>query len=342
MPPFSDSYAYFFMAQIATKLWGDPVGAIFLMTIASYFVGYALYGGYLSRFTGGFSGISFSRLGFQISDLITLLPTVIVTMISISWRALRYMVFWLSTFVGFEIFVVGVGIFVGELLRNNEIIPAMIITQLGLLCFIIGIFIALYFIYPIHKKLKWAMLAFFLQIVGIILMYSGQTNLSDPLILSEFFFDNDLVLLLVIIVRELTVLTIVICSLALPIVFGMQMGNIALQGKTLSKIISITTNFPIHQLDSWSNNNNNNTLSNRIHVPVEPWHAKAFVSLSMKPDVYVYRFDNKYTAYMVDIFTDRTGVYFLRDDDKSGAGFLLLVKQELIQAIELAETIDHE
>lgn len=338
MPPFINSYVFKSIAWLADQLWSDPIGRIFLITFISYFLGYSVYGGYLSRFTGGFAGFSLSRLGFQISDLITLFPIALFTIISITIRTFKSFVKWFIIVLLFQIFVLVFGLIIGSNLKNNNIYVSGIVAQIFLLIFILSFFISIITIYPIRKHIKFTILIGSIQIISIALSFSGINNISQPPPLSTVL--NISALKIIEIMTEETIASFIVLSiLFLPTIFGMHMGNASLQGRALSKVKSLTLHYPLPQLASFLCPESMRTRGS-LHITSLPWYCRSSIPVSVEPDVFIYQFSQNTPVYLIDIFTNSTGLYILDSPNNAMQGRLVIVKQDLIQSIELHSTKD--
>jgi hypothetical protein len=103
--------------------------------VITYFIGYAIYGGYISRFTGGSGAFSISKLEFQLTDLITLLPNAVYTTLVIIKQTFFNIVKSALFYVLIQIVAIGAGFFLGTLLRSFNAPSNNLVSQLSLFAF---------------------------------------------------------------------------------------------------------------------------------------------------------------------------------------------------------------
>lgn len=335
MLPITSTKVYQFIYWTFDSLWSDVVGRIFLITVISYFIGFSVFGGYILRFSGGFSGLFLSRSGFQISDFVTFLPT--MTLFTLD--AIKNSFFPILRFVSkifayiLTTFIVGasfglIGIWLMTILNIQNL--SLFIIQIGPLLYTCGfLFFMSVLIFP--KYQLWLLvLSGSLQILGIGIIVVAITGGVQPEIMQSPEVEKILVTAYSIVYNVMTPLLIMALSLT-PMLLGREMASFSIKEDLLSKVARISLRQPIKSMHICKITDSSPQQTN---LWFENWLFRSNLPINIEPSVYEYDFTNSHAAYLIFSFGDTTGLYITNQADASDKGRFIVLSRELIYSLE--------
>lgn len=331
--PFINTFVFQTVWNILIQLTSDTVGRIFLVTVAAYFVAYSIYGGYLTRFTGGISGFSLSRLGLGITDIVTLFPTALFTIIDIMLRSTRELLTIILQALVYFASPVLLGVFLGILIEQF-IVPPQFIIQAGVLIYIFSLYGGVFILF-LRKRVLYYVI-WILQLVGVILIVTSPDPVQTPEILDSInTFPGSIVTALL---YEISIILGFIIILLVPTLIGRFTAKFALSEERLSNVESITLRQPLNSLGDYQ------PITSQLGTaPIswkDKWFTKSIVPITMTPDVYCYTFQHDKPMYFIAAFNDVT-VFFLADERKEFKnGQAILISRDLIHSLEFRPLTD--
>lgn len=339
----TSSYVAQFVFWLIGPVWKDPLGRTALLTVLAYSVGYSLYSGYLSRFAGGFGSLSLSRLGIELSDLITLLPTALLTAIKIMRKGFRaffglvlqvFLLYFLPFLLGILLGVSAKAIKNWPFGTENDFL-----LQLGFLIYSLSSWLAVFSMG--NRNRKWQIFFGVMQFAGIILMVlglpfvaSGQTPSSDQTQLIQHIWFYPIFQVLYVLGREVSIgMWFILLIFLIPIMFGSEIARIAIAEKALSQVTCLVLKQPVPHLKSFEQQ-----MPFEREKPAtlkEFWFARKSLPFEIVPDIYTYVIPEEMPLYLLDTFHNATAFYFPSSKDGLDKGRLFVIARETIAAITL-------
>lgn len=339
--PFINTFVFQVVWNILIQLTSDAVGRIFLVTVAAYFAAYSIYGGYLTRFMGGISGFSLSRLGLGITDIITLFPTTLFTIIDVIFRNLRTLLGIIVQAVVYFSSPVFLGAILGIWIKQLIVLPQFII-QAGPLIYIFSLYSVIFI--PFRRKyIPYYVIIWILQLFGVILIVASPEPIQTPEILDHIntFTENVITTLLhnfSTLLYEISIILGIIIILLIPTLIGRFTAEFALSEEKLSNIDSMTLRQPLNSLGDYQP-----ITTQSSAAPIswkDKWFTKSIVPITMTPDVYSYTFKHDKPMYFIAAFNDVT-VFFLANEKKEFKnGQAILISRDLIHSLEFRPLTD--
>jgi hypothetical protein len=347
------SIVFGFLNWLFGPIWTDPLGRTFLLTTFFTYVGLSVYGGYLSRFAGGFGGLSLGHSGVEITDLITLFPTAIVTISRILYDAAKAFIRPLLLNLIYFVLANLIGIVVAGVTSSFwQISPNAANTLLEAGVIIYGAVVFLHLPLATYKpnlaNSKWWLpaiygvltIAIFLLSLGL-LSFAQQGSpdrqvnqtaieLKTPISDSIFLLVERVTPILL----ELCILLYTILGLFfLPVYLGIRMAQIAVRGNVLSKVNRLILKQPLSSLDEFASDE---TPQSQQKVPwKQRWFTGSALNVAVKPDVYSYVSIESKSMYLIASFAHSVALYVPSSGEVSANGRLIVIDRELIRSIEL-------
>ncbi len=337
----TSSWIYSGLISLFGSLWNagatdSMLGRIFVVTGLSYFIGYSIYGGYLVGFSGGFGGLSYSRGGFHLGDLITFFPMALFTMGEIAKKAFWSVFRWIGLLVLYVVtsFLVGWLLGVG-ILQMSLSLPVLLI-QLGPYAYLLVLSFASVFalsnIPTARQQWMWVSILWAFQILSTALTLLATTTeplpiATSPLVVS--FVTTPLAVLL----REFTVLIAVLALILFPIQFGRSMATIAVRQDVLSHVSALSVSQPLACLGQPTQET---TLPIHASTPwTQRWFARSTLPVAIEPDVYTYTFPDDQPLYLIASFHDTLAFYRPHQSETPSRGTLIVIAREIVHAVTL-------
>lgn len=320
---FTATYIYQGLAWLATALWADTVGRIFLISVIATWLSVSVYSGYLSRFAGGLGGFPFSRLGLQIGDIITLIPASIVTLFSLAFRMLRKLVWWAIGALGYIVVLFLISYILSRLFIGSSFVA--LLGPSSPIVFVVSIELLVFFLAEGLRKRRWWVVGMIvLQVVSLaVLMASPPSSpVTSPSPVSEAF-----TTLVYPVSAEFLVGLAIIFAAVLPTMLGQRVAETSLREHMLSTVASLLLRQPYPALEPFVQP----VLPARR--PPAPWHQRWFaqpvVPVAIEPDVYHYRFVADDELSLVASFAD-TLALFLKPSPRAPGGLVLVARDSVI------------
>jgi len=322
------------LQKLVSDLWSEPAGRIFLLTVSSYFIGYSIYGGYLSGFAGGFGNLPFRLSESSISDLLTLFPAAIVTVLHTivnGWRAAsRYLLLrWIGPILASLMVVMIYGCLFGPLIIRATLVPW--VFQLSFISWVVGVLLPSF----ISLKSTWSRRSFvaiwlLFQIAGIALLSISSASVSfiPATSTSVLRLDPGVAVVLDLV---MTLMILVILLLA-PVAFGVEMAKVAMKEELLSKVSRLVLKQPVVGLGS--------ITPGHLRPPevvgnwLQRWFAKPSSSASSESTVYICDLDRP--VYFIAGLQSLVA-FFVPDAAESSdvSGRIVLFARDVIYSMEL-------
>lgn len=314
-----------------SDLWQEPAGQIFITTTAAYLISYLTFSGYIARFSGGYGSISFSLVEFNVTDILTLVPTAFLTLLAVAIKGLREITASIFKNIILPIFIVFTIMFLINSFILLPQIPAQHVPLLmysGVILWYIGVFGDLF---SVDAKAFWFIIFFALKIVGTIpiclvffqLLNHGIPTSLDPYVVPPFVPPLNSIL------SNIFAILFVFSVFLAPHVFGHEMAQIAVKRNILSKVQKIILKQPIPDLGQveYSKVPNNEVKDKRKGL----WISKAAFPIEIIPDIYICCPSN---LYVVASFRSNSAFY-LPNSTFDKPGTLIVVANSTIYSIEL-------
>jgi hypothetical protein len=320
--------------SVVLNLWAETNGKIFLITFGGYLFSYLIYGGFIYNFLGKRGSIPLGFADFSITDLISIFPTAIFSLMIFISKAIR---------VIFKIFVIHLVIpmiivyfmrlVVGALWKAYSIAPNMggYLVLIGIFLWFLGFY--LYFLQPLKIPRK---VFYIIEIIGIIMFWFSVPNSGQPLPeIPQLPFLNNQGLnnfLYNIIGLEL---------IPLPFLLGYGIGSTAINSNLLIKIDRLVFSQPILQLSM-----------KRVEAPPDfvkktPLRTillfRNNIPINSEPEVYEWAQNPDYNLFLIATF-EKFVLIFLREINGKSMQ-TLTINRDVILSIELAketETLSNE
>jgi hypothetical protein len=326
-----------FFTWLLSPIWDNPVGRTALLSVVAYLVGYSIYNGYLSSFTGGFGSLSFSRLGIELSDLITLLPASLITVIKVFPNGIKQLLG-----LSFRIFLYFllpfiIGIIVGAILRFEQISLGNWALQSGFLIYNIALFTSFYLFWKRNRT--WLLILDLVQLAGVILLSLGislattsQNQLSNQVQLTQHIQLYSVFQTIYIFLQEVSICSwLLLIVFLIPMAFGAEVGKIAIKEKILSQITSLVLKLPISLLKEYEQlepiDLGRTSIWGRLWFTTKLLPAKATLA------VHNYIFTEGVSFFLVETFKNTIACYLT--DMNSKPGKLIIIDREAVLAIVL-------
>jgi hypothetical protein len=303
-----------FLMWLLGPIWRDPVGRIALITTVAYIIGYSTYSGYLSHFTGGFGSISFSRLGVELSDLITLLPSSLLTIVKVIPKGIKALMSLVFRIVFWLLLPVFIGIFLGTYIRTTQFRLGDTGLQIGFLLYSVSMWVSCYFFWRENKL--WQTILGFIQLIGIVLftidmpvpsVNSSQVSTQVSLTAHMWFYPSFQAISVVL--REASIFVwLLMIFFFLPMIFGVEIGRIAVEEKVLSQITSLVLKQPLSLLNNYEKKK------------------------SAKSGSHTYVFPEGVSLFLVETYQNTIACYLIKE---SGDKNLFVIEREAVFAMSL-------
>ncbi|MCU0492082.1 MAG: hypothetical protein MUD01_10865 [Chloroflexaceae bacterium] len=323
----SETKVYKVIATITEDLWADAVGQIFLVTATPIFLGTSWFAGYLSRFTGGNGGLMLSRMGFQLMDLLSLIPNIIISSIYTIVRQFTNL-FLLSTIaIFYSLTAIAIGVFLGIYVgRQVALLPAVLQIFIG----VFGYFLFLGGLFSFISNLLWYISSSEGRVRALILLiitFIG-VSFSSPFIreASTISIDQPFFIL-----SEVITASIVFFVLIFPFVIGRNSAELSIKFNMLPRIRNIEIKQPILLLE--------NRLKKQFIPEIKSgasWLNSKFLPISIQPDIYQYQFPESSLAYLVATFPDSHAIFVMHDNAQKqiDQGRLIITSREHVTSLE--------
>ena len=330
----TSSLVYKALASVIGTLWASAAGQIFLLTVLVYLTVYLIYGGYFSRFAGGYSLMPFNLSGLTIIDILLLFPTVFVTLVHLVWRGgwavLKAGGFALLYFLGSMLlgsFLAGVFIWIGLI---PSVPLATILHPVGQFLWLAGLYVLLFFlgIFPQHRWLK--AIVFLLLLVGTFLVIISLKPLQGQVVVPGVLEVPAPVGYIGRLLWELLIAMGVVLLFIMPMILGFEMAEVAVKEDLLSKVASLTLTQPIPSLGSPDSVFASSTPASSFR---QSWWIKPVLSVDVEPDVYTYV--PKTGLYLIASFHDSVAFYApVENRSQPIDGRMILITRNIISSVD--------
>lgn len=318
---------------LLASLWSDIVGRIFLVTIISYFIGFSVFGGYISRFSGGFGGLSLSKMGFQITDIVTLLPTMVFSILDIARKSLLSILLYTIRAVLYISTAFALGFGLGLLITTLGIqnLP-LVIIQAGPLLYTYSLLLSSIAV-NFSKGRFWSLLIlWFLQIIGMTIITTAIGKGVQPAAARIPIVDDFLISILYPISYNLMTPLLVMALSLVPVILGSTMASLSVKDNLLSKVAKIALRQPIQSMANYEIAPH---LSRQIKTSwFKNWILRSNLPITIEPDVYEYDFTNYLPVYLIFSFNDITGLYITTQKGSLTGGKLVVLSRDIIYSLE--------
>lgn len=325
---FSSSKVLALFIELLSGLWQDNTGKIFLITFTAYAASYMIYSGYIAWFSGGYGGLPLSQMGFTVIDFLGLIPNAFLLIFELLFRGFKFFLFFFAIYFLLPIIVSYFAALAIQIIFKQPL-PDVVLL-LGMVLWIAGIFLCNWESNFISRHKKWLYVVFYilLNIGATLIMLHAQlgstlnptTNSSNPAI--------DIILLLL---YELPAILLIVIAFVSPFLFGLLMGEQSLKIKLLSRVTRIIFNEPIQikgkmKLSSLEIKRNLISAKSKLHQDSS--------SISIKPELFTYSWDDENPVYLLASFSKNTALYFPSDDNYK-PGSLTVITNDCVRLIEV-------
>jgi hypothetical protein len=328
------SYVYNFLAWALGPAWHDAIGRTIILTAAAYFIAFSLFAGYFSRFARGFGGISVQQIGFHWSDVITLFPAGVSTIVSLFHEIKKYL-------IKLAVHIVAVGVIhiagliialnylrlFGELSANQ----AEILFQFIPGFYLVGLFgLALLLLWK--RNFIWIAFSslFLLATFTASVVLAGSVDptmpLENPMVsqILEFFAG---------IAGEISLLIYGLVLALIPFTLGTRIAEETVKQGMLSRVAYLILQQPLTCLSGYEEQQ---MITAEPSVPwSRRWFTKPSFHVSLRPDVYGYCSTLEKPLYLVASFRENLALFEPAVVGDQFDGRLILINQSLVRAIEL-------
>lgn len=321
--------------NILQNLWPDTAGRIFLVTFASYLFGYMVYGGYIYTFFGRKGSLPFGLADFSITDLISIFPTAIITLINFFPKAAKEITkgFFIHLFLP-AAFGIGIMIIIDHArFRLSQLLldPTLIrnLAFAGFVLWSIGYLLAIF--HPIKNPKVSFVTTVLLRYIGASLFFLPILNLSVPIPVTPAPLSQTQ-LALNNILNSLMEIFLIIDTILIAYAFGVGIALTAIKSNQLIKIDRLTLRQPILK-----------TGIKKITVPPEIkeripildlWLSQKNLPIDIKPDVYEWSPTPDITPYLIATFEKFVLIFIsgLVPENNS----TIVISRDVIMSIEIA------
>lgn len=301
----------------------NPTWGILLLTFFAYSMSYMLYSGYISLFAGGYGGIPLTQTGFNVIDLLTLVPTIFFMLANMLLNLGKQVIRWI-----FFAFIIpfGVAFLAIMLVRTTsfsfETEFATSLQTIGGLLWFMGTMLPIFYknnarylkIIVITISSFGAILFFlFAKITVGVSQVPGSysTNTTD----SDFF--------------------LFFLLLFLPLIIfaaGIRLAEISINEKLLSSVarLVLKTPIPLAQFQHIKPASQpGEQATNKKH-----WLLQKDISVQIQPDAYVWDFQEN-QLYLIAAFNQSIIFFVTSEMAKSDRGKMLIVANEQVLSMEI-------
>lgn len=338
---------YQWLAARISDLWLSPTGQIFIVTVFFYVLAYLIYGGYLSKFAGGFGGIPFSLIELSVIDLITLFPTAAFTFLTILANGGKKLAkAALTNLIGPLILAAVIGTWYKvNFLKIELSVPETSFAIIGQILWFVGFFLPI--LIPEPKQAKTRRIFMFiwlaLQISGMALMALGASITTKSPNATNSVVSNSGVSLSVPpnpalgnsatfnpVIEAIAFLFLFIFIPIIPVIFGSRMAEEAVREKILSKVSRAVFKQPLPGLGEMQPGKIN---FEQITTWKNHWFVRSSLPVAIEPDTYICVAEAP--LYLVASFRNVAAFYVPEKDQEQMNGRLVVVARDLIYSIEL-------
>ncbi len=317
------------LINLLSSLWENPTGQIFVLTAAAYFISYLIYAGYLSWFIPGAGSITISLADFNLIDVLTLLPVVVVTFFEIILENMKE--FWIRTGIAMvvAILVSLLAVFSKSWLEYN-IQGGTPVFLLGTWAWLLGMALGFFIFEPEKRKIRWGLgvIVFALVFFGTIFLMSVPITDLDTLATEANAFNEELSL---VVWDILAILLIFFFPLFLFFV-GQKSAEYSAQSGLLSRVSRVVLKQPVSGLGiSVKQELNTSTIpvrrkGTRLNRPSRP----------PEKEYEVYVCTPQGSLCFLSALKNNTAFHVLPDESGNEKGKTILVSNDLIYQIEFA------
>lgn len=337
------SYAYAVVAWALRPAWYDPIGRTIILTAFGYFVAFSLFTGYFTRFAKGIGGISPQQVGFHWSDIITLFPAGIATILNFVESA-RSRIIWASLYGGAILLVHLGGAIIASamphLFGGFSVSWQTFLLQLAPILYffsMVGLFSVLFWRSGEIRLIIGSYIAVCLSVAFYGILVSSVSVVIPPeptwiKLLGDFFIG---------VFRDISVILYGLILLLLPFVFGVKIAEQTVKQGMLSQVTHLTLQQPLACLKKYEEPQL--AIHSEPSVPwTQRWFTKPSFHVSVRPDVYSYRSTPGKPLYLIASFRENLAVFEPGDGGELIDGRLILINQNLVRAIELRSSKNPE
>jgi hypothetical protein len=327
----SSSSILTWLATRILDLWQDTAGRIFIVTALAYLGSYLIYGGYLAWFTGGFGGISFSLLEFNVFDILTIIPTAFLALINI-FRSLFIAIFWailkyIIVPIALGFIIASPGYWISVHFKVNVAFPSTL-TELGFVLWSFGILPNIQTSNrDFSERNTWNKVYFVLRVLGSVIFLLGFFEalasgihaypIPQPVITPSF-------------VGEIYGLTVIILVIFIPVALGLTTAQVAIEENVLNRVTKLVLKQPIPILgETYELVTNKAQQEKRDRL----WLLRSTVPIEIQPEVYICCPEK--CLYLVASFRSNTIFFTPEGDSLNKRGSTVIIANEYLQAIEL-------
>lgn len=311
-------------------LWDDVAGKIFLITFVSYLTGYLIYGGYLFSFFGKKASFPFGLFDFSITDLISIFPAGILTLVDLIIKLfpklLKVLIFQLLI-----PFAVALTFSAISGLKFNRFgiddVWIGFLASAGLAIWLGGL---LFFFYRFSDT--FLIVSFFLETIGLIMFFLALPNPGEPtsILLAQKFelpalFNS---LLRIILLFEIA---------ALVYIFGNSIAKTAIKLNLLVKIDRFVLNQPVLQAAMLSRAPIPSGV--KVKSPInEWWLMQKQLPVNLEPELYEWRPSHNEAMYLIAAFEKFIILYSVNQEENDHRTFV--INRDVLLSLEIAHQTD--
>ena len=310
------------MASLVTYFIENPAWGILILTFFAYSMSYMLYSGYISWFAGGYGGIPLTQTGFNVIDLLTLVPTIFLLLFNIllnfakrvfSWALLAIIIPAVVAFIVRSLILAVSG--------PIETKYASLLQAAGLLIWFLAA--GLLAFRKENSNLSKGILILATSLAITLIVLFSQTIASSPQTQNTSSNPSEVAFLLILFLLTLPLFTFA---------FGIWLAEIAIREKLLSSVtrLVVKTPLPLAQF-------------NHIKIASQPeeqstkknhWLFQNDFPVQIQPDTYVWDFTEN-ELYLIAAFSNSVIFFVTGDVVKSERGKMLIVANEQVLSMEI-------
>jgi hypothetical protein len=270
-----------------------------------------LYSGYLSRFAKGFGGLPLSQTGFNIADLLTLIPATFLLFIKAGQFLINFILFYfvLPIVIAYITSAIPLNKNIEELLGGN-----VAIANIGVIVWMISTTVGA-FLFSSGKKgliISIIICCIGAALFGLTVSPLGYSTTNSQISILNY----PLVSGILNLINQILALLLVVELFFAPYLIGIAMGDLSIKQKLLSEISQLIL---------------------KESVPIKGTIKSTQSVRKVKNNVQVYEYnwvENK-PIYLIAAFSQTTAIFLppaTRDDER---GEMLLLRNELINSMVL-------
>jgi hypothetical protein len=281
-------------------------------------------------------------LGFELSDLITLLPASLLTFIKVSQKGVKPLLRFASQIFLYFLLPFIVGIILSAILRTFQISLRDWAIQVGFLIYNIALFVSLYLFWKNNRL--WQVILALVQLVGVILLTLGiplvaasQTQLSTQVQLTQNIQFYPVFQAIDIFLQDSSIfIWLFLIIFFLPMLFGAEVGKITIEKKVLSKITGLVLKHPVPLLKEYEQ------IESIVFVRTNIWDrlciSKKYFPAKVSAEVNNYVFSEDVSLFLVETFKNTIACYFTKIN--SDTGKLIIIDRETVVAMAVEESAE--